>query len=448
MPSRPTLRYALLAALVLTLAALGFVAHSVASTANAVAAKTLCSDVFLSRRTPQAVIEQDLRPDNPLAPLQRFSVETASASVSLLGLWTRRAIHRPGLSCTLLNGVTEAALRAQPLPEPAPPPQPETPLPPSNIDGILQMAFEEPGGAHALRTRAVVVMRDGQFIAERYAPGFHRDMPLLSWSMAKSITNALLALRTANGALDIRRPAAVPEWASASDPRHAITPEQLLRMSSGLAFRETRTALPADALNMLFRQPDAGAYAADMPLEAAPGTQWQYSSGTTNILSRLLRDTFHGDLQAYWNFPRQALFDPIGARHMMLEVDPSGTFVGSSFAYATARDWARLGQLFLDDGMVQGRRLLPEGWTRFATTPAPAAPHGSYGAHVWLNRGSENERQWPLLPDDTYSFQGYEGQLVIIVPTYHLVMVRMGLTRTGATWDPNRYLPSILAALE
>lgn len=133
---------------------------------------------------------------------------------------------------------------------------------------------------------------------------------------------------------------------------------------------------------------------------------------------------------------------------MTLEVDPGGTFVGSSFAYATARDWARLGNLFLEDGVVNGRRLLPEGWTRFSVTPAPAAPHSSYGAHVWLNRGAQTERQWPNLPDDIFSFQGYEGQLVIVVPTYRLVMVRMGLTRMGATWDPDRYLPPILSALE
>ncbi|MGJ5819194.1 serine hydrolase domain-containing protein [Paludibaculum fermentans] len=448
MSRRPLLRYFLSAAFFLLLAAAGYAVHSIAATANAAAAKTLCSDVFLSRRTPQDVIDQDLRPENPLAAVQRFSAGTDSASASVLGLWTRRAIYRPALGCTLLIGVTEAELRAQPVPEPGPEPPPETPLPPSAIDSLLQFASEEPGGAHPLRTRALVVMRDGQFVAERYAPGFHRDRPLLSWSMAKSITNALLALRVAGGALDIHRPAAVPEWADPADPRHAITPEQLLRMSSGLAFREFRTALPADALNMLFRQPDAGAYAAAMPLEAAPGVQWQYSSGTTNVLSRLLRDTFHGDLRAYWDFPRKALFEPIGARHMTLEVDPSGTFVGSSFAYATARDWARLGQLFLEDGVLNGRRLLPEGWVRFSTTPAPSAPHGSYGAHLWLNRGSVAERQWPLLPEDTFSFQGYEGQLVIVIPSHRVVLVRMGLTRVGAVWDPNRYLPPILNALK
>lgn len=448
MSKGPVRRYGLIAALTLLLAAAAFLVHATVTTANAVAAKTLCSGVFLSRRAAQHLIDNDLRPDNPLAPFQRYSVDSGSASTSFLGLWTRRAIYRPGLGCTLLIGVTEAELRAQPVPEPAAPPQPETPLPTSKIDPLLEFAFEEPAGAHPLRTRAIVIMQNGQFVAERYAPGFHRDMPLLSWSMAKSISNALTGLRVASGALDLHQPAAVPEWADPRDPRHAITPELLLRMSSGLAFRESPATLPTDALTMLFRRPDAGAYAAGMPLEAPPGTRWQYSSGTTNILTRILRGTFHGDLRAYWSFPRQALFEPIGARNMTLEVDAGGTFVGSSFAYATARDWARLGNLFLQNGVVNGRRLLPEGWTRFSVTPAPAAPHGSYGAHVWLNLGAQAERQWPGLPDDAFSFQGYEGQLVIVVPTYNLVMVRMGLTRRGATWDPGRYLPAILSALE
>lgn len=445
MPDRRSYRLLLLAIVVLLAGIFLLLVDAVAATADAVAAKTLCSGVFVSGRAPADVVTNDLRPDNPLAPLQRFSTEGDSAAVSLLGLWPRRALFRRGLGCTLLIGVTETELRAQPLPDPVPPPAPEEPLPPSPIDALVKSAFEEPGVPHPLRTRAIVVMHDGRLVAEHYAPGFHRDMPLLSWSMAKSITNALIALRSA--AIDLDQPARVPEWSDPKDPRHAITPRQLLRMSSGLAFAESRSVLPADALMMLFRRPNAGAYAAAKSLDAEPGTHWQYSSGTTNILSRLLRDTFHGDTRAYRNFPRQALFEPIGARHMLLEPDPSGTFVGSSFAYATARDWVRLGQLFLDDGKVNGRRLLPEGWVRFTTTPAPAAPHGSYGAHVWLNRGDTQQRQWPNLPEDTFSFQGYEGQLVIVVPSHRVVFVRMGLTRVGATWDANHYVPPILAAL-
>lgn len=441
-------RKALLSILVLLVLIGAVLLQFVAATLNAAGAKILCSAVYISRRSASEVIQDDLLTAHQLARYQRYETGSESASASFLGLWPRRAIFRPGLGCTLLTDVSEADLRAQPLPEARVAPPLEDPLPASPLDPLLEKAFEEPDPVHPLRTRALLVMRDGRFVAERYAPGFHRDMPLLSWSMAKSITNALLGLGVASGGIDLHQPAAVPEWSSPDDPRHAITVEDLLRMSSGLAFAESRSFLPSDAMTMLFRRPNAAAYAAGHSLVAPPGTRWTYSSGTTNILSRLLRDSFHGDLQAYWNFPRQVLFDSIGARHMLLEPDPSGTFVGSSFAYATARDWARFAQFYLQDGVVNGRRLLPEGWVRLTTTPAPAAPHGCYGAHVWLNGGAGSERQWPGLPADTFSFQGYEGQLVIVVPSQKVVCVRLGLTRVGATWDANRYLPPILAALK
>jgi CubicO group peptidase (beta-lactamase class C family) len=293
-------------------------------------------------------------------------------------------------------------------------------------------------------------MHRGAFVAERYTPGFPRQMRLQGWSMGKSITNALIGILVAQGKLDIHAPAPVPEWSNPTDPRHTITLDQLLRMSSGLAFSEDYADLAADATAMLFRSPSAGAFAAARPLAVPPDSLWHYSSGTTNILSRIVRDQFHNDLRAYWEFPRRALFTPIGAHSPLFEPDPAGTFVGSSFLYATARDWARLGQLYLDDGFANGHRILPPGWVKYTTTPTPKAPRGCYGAQIWLNAGdpaNPSLRNWPHLPPDTFSFNGHEGQYVIVIPSRHAVIVRLGLTQGNREWDPGTALPPILQAL-
>lgn len=413
----------------------------IALAASGYGAKILCSGVFVSGRTPESVISQELALDSPAARLLRFSVDALSARASLLGLFPRTALFRPALGCTLDSDTSPAQLLSQPALPPIPPPAPEQPLPPSPLDPLLAQAFREPDPTSPLRTRALVVLHRGRFLAERYAPGFSRHTPLQGWSMTKSVTNALIGILVAQGKLKLHQPAPVPEWANPQDPRHNITLDQLLRMSSGLSFNEDYFNLAADAPSMLFRSPSAGAYAASLPLEAAPGTRWQYSSGTTNILSRVILRTLHNDLRAYWQFPRRELFEPLGVLSATLEPDPAGAFVGSSFMYATARDWARLGQLFLDDGLAAGRRILPEGWVRYSTTPTPKAPNARYGAHLWLNH------DWPHLPKDTFSFNGFEGQYVIVIPSRQTVIVRLGLTQGPRQWNPDHFLPPILAAL-
>jgi CubicO group peptidase (beta-lactamase class C family) len=200
-------------------------------------------------------------------------------------------------------------------------------------------------------------------------------------------------------------------------------------MSSGLRFDETYGAVN-DVSRMLFTAPDTGAYAARSRLAAAPDAVWSYSSGTSNIVARILRDSFGDDVAAFVRYVRERLFDPASMTSAFFEHDASETPVGSSFVFMTARDWARFGELHRNDGLWNGNRVLPDGWVRYVTTPTPRAPQGRYGAHWWLNAGDPDDpgrRQWPGLPADAYAARGYSGQWVLVIPSHELVLVRLGI---------------------
>jgi len=407
------------------------------------AAHVTCSLAHLSRYERAAIDPYVAAEVAPLGPALEVRVTPAGAEALVLGGVVRaRAVLRPQLGCTLVpDGVVLrdvapalAALPARPPRDPSRPwPEGEAPLgaPSAAVARAIERAFEELGPPRPLRhTKAVVVVRDGRLVAERYAGGVDPEAPLLSWSMAKSVTMALVGALVLDGRLAPEAAAPVPEWRAPGDPRGALTLDQLLRQSSGLAFDETYGAVN-DVSRMLFTQPDAGAFAASFPLAASPDTVWSYSSGTSNLVARIVRDAFGGDVVAMVRFARERLFDPAGMTSALFEPDASGTFIGSSFAYMTARDWARFGELFRRDGVWNGRRLLPAGWVRYATTPTPAAPLGQYGAHWWLNAGPPGEpqrRPWPLLPPETYAARGHSGQWVVVVPSARLVVVRLGLT--------------------
>jgi len=428
-------------------------------------AKYLCSGVFLSQRDPRAVFDDDIRPVNILTRVITTSVDPAARTVSAraLGLIESTAVYREGCGCTLLAGIdpSECHQRSPHLPPrpqlPADQPWPlgSAPVQPSPginhraLDSAIDHAFAEPDPVHPRHTRAVAVVFNGRLVAERYAPGFHRHTKLPGWSMSKSVTNALVGILVRQGRLDIEAPAPVPEWQTPGDPRRAISLNLLLRMSSGLAFEETYAPLK-DATDMLYGSADFGAFAAAKPLAAKPGTRWQYSSGTANIVARLVRHTIGGSQDDYLGFVQRELLDRIGMTETVVELDPSGTIVGSSYTYGTARDWARFGQLFLQDGVWEGRRILPPGWVAYSTTPAPAAPQGKYGAHFWLNAGTPDrpeDRRWPELPRDAYFAMGYQGQNVGMVPSRGLVVVRLGLTVDRSAWDLGAFVADILAAL-
>lgn len=434
-------------------------------------AKYLCSSTFISSRDPDIVFEEDVKPVNPLAQVIRWRInrDDQSVTASAFGLITSKAVYREGCGCTLMQGITEEDLRRQTFYKTGPAetgpqdradlPWPEGsggPVDPQSLgvdviklNSAIEAAFAEPGTDNPRKTRAVVVVYDGHLIAERYAPGFGPQIPLPGWSMSKSITNALVGILVSEGALDIKSPASVPEWQKPGDPRQKITLDQLMRMSSGLAFEERYEPL-YDAVEMLYGSPDFAAFAARKPLEADPDTKWYYSSGSANIVARIVRRAAEKQYENYYTFLRRELFDKVGMASALMEPDPSGTFVGSSYTCATPRDWARFGILYLQDGVWKGERILPERWVGYSTAPTAKAPRGEYGALFWLNAGApENpeNRLWPHAPRDAYAAQGYQEQKVIVVPSRKLVLVRFGATSRRDAWDTDEFISNVLEAL-
>lgn len=457
--------------ILLAIISLGTLLYKALPVGTGYVAKYVCSGVFISGRPPSVVFKEDVQPVNPLARLINFSINRSDASVTAtgFGFFSRTAVYRDGCGCTLVVGVSQTQLQRQKLlppnfhqtrpqhPQDQPWPLGTTgPVDPARLDidtpqlhKALDNAFAEPGGEQKRQTRAVVVIYDGQLVAERYAPGIDKDMPLTGWSMAKSVTNALVGILVQKGRFDILHPAPVSEWQNADDPRRRITIDQLLRMSSGLAFEELYAPF-YDATTMLYTCPNFAAFAAGKSLDDPPGSQWYYSSGTTNIVARIVRQTVQGDYSYYYAFMYEALFDKIGMYSAVFEPDASGTFVGSSYLWATARDWARFGLLYFQDGVWRGERILPDGWVTYATTFTGGLPKKPYGAHFWLNAGKTDDpdhRRWPDAPADTYAALGFQEQKLIIIPSRKAILVRLGATADRPAWNTNQFIKEVLAAL-
>jgi CubicO group peptidase (beta-lactamase class C family) len=402
-------------------------------------AKMTCSCTFLSGRSLTSIEKEDLYAI-PFAS-QSVDLEAKTVTSSLLGLVSQTAFYRPGLGCTLLNATDRARLRQQAklkLPQIAAQELPDSTLDEATqqkIDHTLDWAFAEPDSSRPARTRAVVILHQGRLVAERYATGISANTPLIGWSMTKSVTNAMIGLLVKDGKLKVDAPAPIREWRN--DERSAITLDHLLRMNSGLDFEENYGAV-SDATKMLFRVPNAGEYAIQSPLKAKPGTEWYYSSGTTNILQELIRRKLK-TLPAYWAFPRQRLFQKLGMSTAVMEPDPSGLFVGSSYMFASARDWAKFGQLYLQDGVWQGEQILPKGWAAYSARETPQS-NGLYAAQFWIGYRKEG------LPQDLYYADGFEGQRVLIVPSKHLVIVRLGCTSNSTYFDDVRFFKELVGA--
>jgi CubicO group peptidase (beta-lactamase class C family) len=324
-----------------------------------------------------------------------------------------------------------------------------TPAKTDRFDALIEEAFAEGQPEGPRNTKAIVVIHKGELVAEKYAEGVATDTPLLSWSMAKSVTALHTGLLVKDGLLDPAAPAPIAQWQEeADDPRAAITLDQLLRMSSGLKFNETYSA-NTDVTQMLSNESSAGDFAASMPLAYEPDTHWAYSSGTTNIIAGINRRALGDTLQAAYTHSQTRLFRPLSIRTAFFETDASGTFIGSSYMYASARDWARLGQFCLQDGAWEGERILPEGWMDYALTPNKASDLNNYGAQFWLNRDPadpERKRTYPLLPEDAYYMGGFQGQIVLVIPSHELVITRFGFTPAENT-GIEQLAAGIIAAL-
>ena len=285
---------------------------------------------------------------------------------------------------------------------------------------------------------AFIVLHKGAVVAERYDKGIGPGTRLLSWSMAKSFTNALTGIMAGDGMVDIHAPLDIPEWQQ--DGRKDITLHDLLQMQSGLEWNEDY-GNRSDVNLMLHRETDMGAFAQSKPLRYTPGTHWYYSSGTTNIVMRWLRSRFPSD-EAFLTYLHDRLFKPLGFRNPYFEPDMSGTPVGSSYLYATARDYARFGQMYLDDGCAGGHRILPEGWVDYTVTPASASA-GRYGAFFWLNRCNV----CPDVPEDMFSCNGHDGQQIYMIPSKDLVVVVLGYSPKHCI-DFNALLKDIIQTID
>lgn len=436
--------------------------------AAAAVAKITASCVFVGDRDVQSVLDAEFAPEDAIGRMLRPIIEiqldreARTLTATLLGV-SKTAVYRPGLGCAVMaEGVlpreSTGVVAAKPVP--ANPEQVDWPTGdrgataprPAGIDeDALTAAVDAAFAGHRKgnpRTRAVVVVHGGKIVAERYGEGFSVASRLHGWSMTKSVVETLLARRAAEGAFDVDTPTGLLLWADLSDQRPLMSADVLLRMSAGLEWREAYDDLTADPVRMLFVEPDAAAYAAHRRLEHAPGEEWSYSSGTTNILCRVLRETFDSDAE-YHAFPRRALFDKIGMRSALIETDPLGTFVGSSLMWATARDWARFGLLYLQGGAWGAEQLLPEGWLERTLEPTEGAPRGGYGRHWWLNHGTPGapeERAFPGLPRDAFYASGFEGQYVMVVPSRDAVIVRLGCTKDGS-FSATQFFEGVLAAL-
>ncbi len=418
------------------------------------AAKNIASGVFVAGRTQESIEKEDINFFPVRYTKNTVDYDKGIVISKLLGIWKSEAVYNEGLGCTLVRDFsTEDVLNMD---------YPEVTLPEGNRDTIPWpagdlLADTIPAGINLQKlsdmldrvfedtvnykgTFAVTVVYKDQIVAERFRSDLGPDNLFLSWSMAKSFTNAMVGAMVSDGLIDINAPMNVKKWAK--DDRKNITLDNLLHMTSGLEFSEAYYKMRlTNTTTMLLKNGDMGDYATSKKLLFEPDSVWSYSSGSSNIIQDYLRTEFSSH-QDYLAYPRKAIFNKAGMRSVVWEVDASGTFVGSSYLYATMRDYARFGLLYLHHGNWLGEQIFPDNWVNYTTTPAEGSK-GEYGALFWLNRKGE----FPGMPDDLYYCDGYDGQRIFILPSKELVIVRTGCSPRG-TIDWQSFLRGIVEAVE
>ncbi len=411
-------------------------------------AKSVSSGHFLDGRNLE-VIEQG---DNDIPKVDWATNEINDvekfATSSIHGFKERKAIYREGLGATLINDdfdvtkpydVPKRTKLNNNLTYPYGNLEPkDTFFSNVNYDKLqkaISNAFDSKG-KRGKRTRSVVVIYKDKLIAEKYADGFNKNSKLLGWSMTKSITGTYFGILQHQKKIDIMKPAPMAEWQK--DERKIITINDLLHMNSGLEWEEDYGKI-SDATKMLFQSEDMTKSQLEKPAKFKPNTHWNYSSGTTNLLSGILRRQFKTH-QEYLDFWYSSLIDKIGMNSMIVETDMAGNFVGSSYGWATTRDWAKFGLLYLHKGNWNGEQIFDESWAKYVATPTNTS-NGIYGGHFWLNTGGD----FPDVPKDMYYCSGYQGQMVIIIPSLDLVVVRMGLSEA---FDVNAFLKDVIGSLK
>ena len=427
--------------------------------ATGVVAHNVCSKTFVSGLDPQTVFSETIARAglHRLRGVLNFQIDRTGRTVdaSVAGMLGSRAAFHDGLGCVLRHGsrepyVLKSDIEALKIPK-SPPllgemagPDLVAPSEPA-LKAALDHAFEEPAEPPFRRTKAVVVVHDGKVIAERYAAGIGVDTPLPGFSLTKSVVNALIGILTQQGRVTPSMPAPVPEWRG--DLRREIEVEHLLRMTTGLALDETNSGFDPSS-QMVYLRDDMAGSVVNAAVIAPPGTRWAYSSATTQLLARIIRDAAGGPEQTL-AFAWRELFHPLGMRHVTLEFDATGTLLGSSYMSASARDWARFGLLYLKDGIIGGKRFLHEDWVDFS---AAATLDSDYGAGFWTNRSEHIDARGRVrlgIPRDAFFASGDLGQRIVIMPSQRLVIVRLGdsVDPTGDISGLGRLVREVIAAM-
>lgn len=436
--------------LLLVLLFVGFTTYPKLDILSGFAAKSVASGYFIDDR-PLEVIQQGDN-DIDMVRLAKLEVDNEQkfATASVYGLKKRKAIYREGLGATL---VTDDFDETKPylvpkrikietnLPFPYGNLEPkDTLFPEVNYEKLttaVANAFDNKG-EKIKRTRALLVIYKDKIIAEKYENEFTKNTKFLGWSMTKSITATYFGILQHQGKIDIKKPVPLKEWTN--DERSKITLHHLIQMNSGLEWEEDYGKI-SDVTKMLFLADDMPKIQLEKPAAFEPNTHWNYSSGTTNLLSGILRSQFKTH-QKYLDFWYTELIDKIGMHSMLIEPDMAGNYVGSSYGWATARDWAKFGLLYLHQGNWNGVQIFDKSWAKYVATPTPTS-NGEYGGHFWLNAGGK----YPDIPKDMYYCGGFQGQKVIIIPSKELVIVRFGLTE-DEDFDFNGMMKNIISSVK
>jgi len=435
--------------LIVTLGSGLYYVHTLTPIITGYAAKNLASGIFVGNRTQESVENTDL--NFSLIRFTHNTVDYKKKEVVSHFLWaSSKAIYLEGFGCTLVCGADEATIRHRPYTRvPLPAVNPDTIAWPAGdkmavlpvgvnmekLNKALTRSFADSVGSKG--TFAVAVAYKNQLIAEKYRDGFSAKNLFLSWSMAKSFTHALVGILVKKGMLDITKQVDISDWKK--DKRAGITLTNLMHMNSGLSWNESYGNL-SDVTLMLHEWADMAAYTYRKQLVVPPDSVWVYNSGATNIVSYLIRKRMANDA-AYYAFPRRELFNPTGMRSAVFETDASGTFAGSSYVYATLRDYVRFGLLYLNKGNWLGKQILPKGWTDNAVKPAQGSG-GEYGSFFWLNLSGD----YPGVPRDLFMCCGHDGQYIYIIPSLQLVVVRTGFSKND-DFDPQKFLTSVVESL-
>lgn len=434
--------------------------------AAGIGAHHLCSGTFVvgrvTERSPETVLAEDIAPFPAFAWQDDFEwtvdLEERSATVWAADVNPRKARYYDDQGCTLLEdgadsvhftpvpvprGLPDAAEQDWPLGDRGAEEPEQTGVDRAALDAALEAAM-----AAGQNTRALAVVRRGRIVGERYAPGFTRNTPQISWSEGKSLTAALIGRLMEKGHFTLDDPAPIAEWRAEGDPRGGILMRHLLTMTSGLDMQNDGLAGPGSLLpenehmRVYFDALDVFAHASGQPYGIPPGTEFRYRNSDPLSLGRIVRETVEGAGMEYLTHPQRQLFDRIGSRDFVLEADPWGNFILSGYEYGSAADWMRFGLLHLWDGEFAGERILPEGWSDFVSAPSPGAAENEYGGLWWLNAGGRH----PDIPRDAYWAAGFMGQVTMVIPSADAVVVRLGPSPGGFDAYLNETVSAILSA--